>query len=228
MWREWIGRDTSYNKMIDPNLASPCGFECRSKSNIQISALIQSEFTVVACIMPCSWDGSRHSGVSSIFMRLWPQPTSTFLTPIYFLFLTPSTTLTLVLSLPRSHDHVCFSNIYFTWVGLPTYSDCSIFNRGLLHVCFIYLSFFWGLGGGGVAIMILLSCCTHRQQHMPLKSWGAERADGWMSKGRKQKQQTRCKCWTENVIYHTALQLQRILQTGDESSTASFMALKLK
>lgn len=35
--------------MIDPNLASPCGFECRSKSNIQISALIQSEFTVVAC-----------------------------------------------------------------------------------------------------------------------------------------------------------------------------------
>lgn len=96
---------------------------------------------------------------------------------------------------PRSslcHGHMTrFSNIYFTWVGLPAYSDCSIFNRGLLHVRFIYLSFLWGLGRLHSfiyrTIMILPCCCTHRQQHMPLKSWRTERADGWMSKGRKHK-----------------------------------------
>lgn len=153
--------------------------------------------------MPFSWNGSGHSGVSSVFMRLWPQPTSTFLTPIYFLFLKPSTILTLLLSLPRSHDHACFSNIYFTWVGLPAYKDCGIFNRGLLHVHFIYL---FSLCHSTIVILLTLTAAYACKER--------ENTEGWWLNEQKQiiETQATCKCWSENVIYHTALQLQWILQ----------------
>lgn len=71
--------------------------------------------------MLSSWNCSSHSG-ASILLHLWPQPTSTFLTPIYFLFLRPSTILNLILSLYHGHMTMFVSQTYtlLGWVCLHT------------------------------------------------------------------------------------------------------------
>lgn len=137
MWQEWTRRDTSYNKMINPNLASPCGFKgvglnpiFRPQHLVKVKNIGSTE-----CLSVETVEATREALQYSCICGHNLHPLSWHLFIFYFWSRAP----------PWPPFNVCHSHMACLFLkhilylgGFCLHIAAELFWTGLLHVCFIY------------------------------------------------------------------------------------------